>query len=210
MPSAARRALTALTAVVVAGGVVFASLSGAPPARRAASAAVAEHYVPIAAHAPRMRSSETIANSLLAKMNAERRHRHLQPLRRGPLLARWADRWARVLLVFHAFRHQNLGKIVVASDYRLEEVGENLFSGSGRGADDAGTAHLTLMRSFVHRENILLPQAQVVGIGAVCRGNMLMVVEDFGIHSGAPLPAAGQRVLPAQPIVADKAGGPTC
>ncbi len=143
-------------------------------------------------------------------MNIERRARHLRPLRANKLLARWANRWARHLIAISAFRHQNLGRIIVSSHYRLEEVGENLFSGSGRGADDAGTAHLTLMRSLTHRENLLLPQAQLVGIGAVCVGRKLIVVEDFGIRSGAPLPPSRQGVLPASPIVAHNAAGAHC
>ena len=207
MRSSARRALTALAAVVVASGVLFASFSGPSPSGHATERVA---VMPIAAHAPRMHSSPAIADALLAKMNAERSHRHLRPLRRGPLLAQWAERWARALLVYHAFRHQDLGRIVVASDYRLAEVGENLFSGSGRGADDAGTAHITLMHSLVHRENILLPQAQVVGIGAVCVGTKLMVVEDFGIRAGAPLPPAQQQVLGARPLIAKNLAGPSC
>jgi uncharacterized protein YkwD len=196
-----------MTAFLVASGVMIATLTSAPSAPRSVAL---ERAQPIAAHTHGMHSSRAIENALLAKMNTERRHRHLRLLRRGPLLARYADHWARVLLAFRAFQHQDLGRIVVASGYRLAEVGENLFSGSGRGADDAGTAHITLMRSRTHRENILLPQAQAVGIGAVCLGNKLMVVEDFGIAAGAPLPPAGQRILPTQPLVAKNLGGPAC
>jgi uncharacterized protein YkwD len=157
-----------------------------------------------------MHTSLAIDRALLAKMNAERRARHLRPLQPNALLATWANHWARWLLATGSFRHQNLGRIIVSSHYRLAEIGENLFGGSGRGADDAGTAHLTLMRSRTHRENILLPQAQVVGIGAVCVGSKLIVVEDFGIRAGAPLPPAGQGVLPVRPIIARNLGGPSC
>jgi uncharacterized protein YkwD len=147
---------------------------------------------------------------LLAKMNTERRNRHMRPLQPNPLLARWANRWARWLISTQNFRHQNLLRIIVASRYRLAEVGENLFGGTGRGADDAGTAHITLMRSRTHRENLLLPQAQLVGIAAVCVGYRLIVVEDFGIKAGAPLPPRGQRIPPVRPIVAKNLAGPHC
>jgi uncharacterized protein YkwD len=210
MRSPARRALTTFIVLFVASSVVLAMYSNAPPAGREVPSASAARFRPIAAHAPRMHSSRAIALALLAKMNTERRNRRLRPLRPNPLLSSWANRWARHLIAIHGFRHQNLGRIIVSSHYRLAEVGENLFSGSGRGADDAGTAHLTLMRSFVHRENILLPQAQLVGIAAVCTGSTLMVVEDFGIKAGAPLPRPRQGVLAARPIVAHNAGGPSC
>ena len=209
MRSPARRVLTALTAVLVTSTVMLATVSGAPPARRD-SGTVGGAFVPIAARAPRMHSSRPIAKALLAKMNTERRNRHMRALQPSPLLARWANRWARWLISTRSFRHQNLGRIIVSSHYRLAEVGENLFGGSGRGADDAGTAHITLMRSRTHRENILLQQAQLVGIAAVCVGHRLIVVEDFGIKAGAPLPPHGQRIPPVRPIVAKNLAGPHC
>jgi uncharacterized protein YkwD len=209
MRSPARRVLTALTTLTVTSTVMLVTVAGAPPAPRAGTA-TAPRYLPIASHTRHMHSSRPIAKALLAKMNTERRNRHLRPLKTNRLLARWANRWARRLIAINGFRHQNLGRIIVASRYRLAEVGENLFSGSGRGADDAGTAHITLMRSRTHRENVLLPQAQLVGIAAVCVGLKLIVVEDFGIKAGAPLPRRGQRILPVTPLIAKNAGGASC
>jgi uncharacterized protein YkwD len=204
-------ARTTLTALVVA-SVMLATVSCAPPSARVIRGSSAPQFAPIVyvARAPHMRSSRAIAAALLAKMNVERRNRHLRPLHTNRLLASWANRWARRLLATRSFKHQNLGRIIVSSHYRLAEVGENLFGGSGRGADDAGTAHITLMRSTSHRENILLRQAQLVGIAAVCVGHKLMVVEDFGIKAGAPLPRPGQRIPAVRPIVAKNAGGAHC
>ena len=120
------------------------------------------------------------------------------PLTWDPLLAGYANSWARTLLVSKQFRHQDLGAILVAANGRLAQAGENIFAGNGAAAD-AGTAHLGLMGSASHRENLLLPQGQLVGIGAVCSGGTLVVVQDFAINMGAPLPPAGQGVAPAQP-----------
>jgi hypothetical protein len=50
----------------------------------------------------------------------------------------------------------------------------------------------------------------LVGIAAVCIGHKLMVVEDFGIKAGAPLPRRGQRIPAVRPIVAKNAGGAHC
>jgi uncharacterized protein YkwD len=146
----------------------------------------------------------------LQKINAERRNRHLRELRTSRLLRRWAVHWARTLVATGQFRHQNLARIIVASNYRLAEVGENLFRGSGRGAIDSGSAHLSLMHSASHRQNILLPQAQRVGIAALCVGHKLMVVEEFGIRAGAALPPPGQRVPSIRPLIAKSSGGPSC
>jgi uncharacterized protein YkwD len=146
----------------------------------------------------------------VAKINAERRNRGLRELRPNRLLARYAAHWGRHLITTRQFRHQNLGGIIVASHYRLAEVGENLFHGSGRGAIDAGTTHISLMRSPSHRANILLPQAQLVGIAALCIGRKLTVVEEFGIRSGAPLPPPGQGVRSIRPLISKSTAGPSC
>jgi len=213
MRSPARRAFTAMTLVVFACTIARATPARVPLTRQLGTLVAARRpnvsHAP-RRHAPRMHSSRSIAKALLAKMNVERRNRHLRSLHANALLAAWANRWARHLIAIRGFRHQDLGRIIVSSHYRLAEVGENLFSGSGRGADDAGTAHITLMRSRTHRENVLLPQAQLVGIAAVCVGSKLTVVEDFGIRAGAPLPPRGQRVLPVRPIVAKNAAGASC
>jgi len=66
------------------------------------------------------------------------------------------------------------------------------------------------MRSASHRENILLPQAQFVGIAALCLGRKLVVVQEFGIKAGAPLPPPGQHVLPVRPLIATNLGGKHC
>jgi len=150
-----------------------------------------------------------ITAELLARMNLERAARHLAPLASDPLLAGYANSWAHTLLATNQFKHQNLGAILDASGGRFEEVGENLFAGN-YGAADAGSAHVGLMTSAEHRTNMLLPQGQLVGIGAACSGHVLMVVEDFAITTGAPLPPAGQATPPEAPIVSSNVDGAHC
>ena len=158
---------------------------------------------------PTSTGARAVAFELLRRMNAERAARHLRPLAWDPLLAGFANSWAHTLLTSSPFRHQDLGSILVAANGRLQQAGENLFLGTGAAAD-AGTAHLGLMGSATHRENLLLPQGQLVGIGTVCSGGKLIVVEDFAIKMGAPLPPANQAILPANPIVASNPAGAHC
>jgi uncharacterized protein YkwD len=155
------------------------------------------------------RLSPLIALQLLIRMNAERVARHLAPLSWDALLASRAQSWAQSLLATHGFYHQNLELIINAANGRFEEAGENLFSGSGSAAD-AGAAHVGFMRSADHRANMLLPQGQLVGIGAACLDGTLMVVEDFAITMGSPLPPAGQAVPSMDPIVAPQTNGASC
>ena len=153
--------------------------------------------------------ARAIAFELLRRMNDERAARGLHPVTWDEQLAGYANSWAHTLVTSKPIRHQDLGAIVVGANGRLEEVGENLFAGSGSAAD-AGTAHLALMASAEHRENMLLPQGQLVGIGTTCSGGVLIVVEDFGINMGAPLPPANQAIAPANPVVASNPAGAHC
>src|SRR5262249_59636964 len=110
MRSPARRVLTALTAFIVASSVMLASFTSARERRHEVGSVHATHFVPIASHTLRMHSSRAVALALLAKMNVERRNRHLRPLQTNRLLAAWANRWARWLLATRHFEHQNLGR----------------------------------------------------------------------------------------------------
>jgi hypothetical protein len=153
--------------------------------------------------------ARAIAFELLRRMNDERAARGLHPVKWDDQLAGYANSWAHTLVTSKPIRHQDLGAIIVGTNGRLEEVGENLFAGAGSSAD-AGTAHLALMGSAEHRENMLLPQGQLVGIGTTCSGGVLIVVEDFGITMGAPLPPANQAIAPANPVVASNPAGAHC
>ncbi len=155
------------------------------------------------------RLSPLIELQVLIRMNTERAARRLSPLSWNELLASRAKSWAQTLLATGTFHHQNLETIIKAADGRFEEVGENIFSGSGSAAN-AGAAHVGFMHSADHRANMLLPQGQLVGIGAACLNGTLMVVEDFAIRMGAPLPPAGQPVPPMNPIVAPETNGASC
>jgi uncharacterized protein YkwD len=203
-----RRAFRIFVAGVVAFGMLLAATASyAPGERRVASIAGARE---VSARRPKVRSAPAIAHARVSKINAERRNRGLRQVRPNKLLARYAAHWGRHLISTQQFRHQDLGRIIVASHYRLAEVGENLFRGSGNGAIDAGTAHVSLMRSASHRANILLPQSQLVGISALCVGRKLMVVEEFGIKAGAPLPPPGQGIKSIQPLISKSTAGPGC
>jgi uncharacterized protein YkwD len=205
-----RRAITVLSAIAVAAAVLCATPPYAPDATGLVAPAAAAVRKPNASHTPKIRRAGAISRQLLAKINAERRNRGLRKLRRNGLLEKYAEHWGRHLIRRRDLRHQDLGRIIAASRYRLAGVGENLFRGSGRGAIDAGTAHISLMRSPSHRANILLPQAQVAGIAALCMGHKLMVVQEFAIKAGAPLPERGQGVMPLRPLVAKSLGGRHC
>ena len=158
---------------------------------------------------PSLKATGWIAYQLFQRMNIERKARHMAPFAWNRLLSQRATSWARTLLATSQFKHQDLGSIANAAGGAFEEVGENLFSGTG-GAADAGTAHVALMNSPDHRANMLLRQGQLVGIAALCSHHELMVVEDFAIKMGAPLPPPAQPIPSLLPIAAPSQGGASC
>jgi uncharacterized protein YkwD len=156
----------------------------------------------------RLRASEVaIAADMVRRVNDERLARGEGPLAYDPLLAAYAGTWAYYLGAHNTFFHQDLLTILRAANGRLVEVGENLYAGNGTAAD-AGSAHLGLMESPPHRENILLPEHQLIGVGAGCFNGTLWVVEDFGARAGTLL--APHPIPPLQPFVDSDAAGPSC
>lgn len=66
-------------------------------------------------------------------------------------------------------------RLAASSSLYLVEAAENVAS-----AESADRAHDALMHSVHHRENLLHPSYNVVGIGVLRRGDTLYVVQDFG------------------------------
>jgi uncharacterized protein YkwD len=151
---------------------------------------------------------QAIEFELIDRINTERVARHEHPVYLDSLLEAFAVGWAQHLAATKTFVHQNLETILTFSQGRLEEAGENLFAGSGPGADDAGTAHYALMNSAPHRTNILMSAEGYVGVGAACMHGELVVVEDFGTGSGVPLPPSTTPSL--QPFASPGQGGAHC
>jgi hypothetical protein len=149
-----------------------------------------------------------IAAELIKRINTERAARGLRMLTPDPLLQSSASAWARYLASTRQFKHQDLGTVLRKSAGRFAEVGENMYGGSGLGAMDAGTAHVTLMHSDGHRANILMPEERLVGVGASCVNGMLIVVEDFATPFGIPLKS--HPVPPLNPIASGNEGGASC
>ena len=116
---------------------------------------------------------------LVERINQSRERNGLPKLRLNSRLAEAAraHAWemARQGHVTHRFPQEPAlrGRVAVTG-LRFDFVGENV--GLNR---DAELSHLEFMSSPGHRENILNPRANAVGVGAVRTGEDLWVTEDF-------------------------------
>ena len=149
--------------------------------------------------------AEAITSELFGRINAERRARGMGTLAWSEQLAATANGWARHLASTGGFAHNNLQAVLASYGGSYAYLAENIYSGTGA-ASDSGSAHASLMRSAPHRTTLLTPQLETVGIGVVCVGNMVVVVEDFGISPSGSLPGPMATPPPTPFVSADEAG----
>ena len=178
------------------GGVVAESASTASPAS-AIAAKTAAHRRP--------RRIDFIARDLYKRLNAERAARGLKPLRWDRSLATYARSWSWALPRV-GFQHSDVNNLLAGG--RLSYAAENIAWASGSGAG-SGTLHRSWMQSQGHRNNMLSPHFNWVGIGVYCSGGKVFATQTFGraSHLGpgrpAPYTASG-------PFVRSGGNGSTC
>ena len=118
---------------------------------------------------------------LLELVNRTRVRAGLNPFRWDDGLSRAAREHASEMAKRRQLSHQFSGeptlgqRLAADSSLFLIEAAENVAS-----AENVDRAHDGLMHSPPHRENLLHPSYNTIGIGIVHRGDTLYVVQDFG------------------------------
>lgn len=137
-----------------------------------------------------------------ARINAERRARHIPILQNSKVLTPWVVNWARSMATTDGYGHSDLKKLLGTFNF----LGENIAEGGA----DAGTLHDDFMRSAYHRDNLLNPQFVVMAIGVFCdKHGTMWVVEDFGRPWSRGFPKTVPPSPPA-PIARPSADKNTC
>jgi uncharacterized protein YkwD len=149
-------------------------------------------------------NAPAVEADMFARLNHERLARHLRPLVWDTKLAASARAWSAVMSRSN-MHHSNIN---VLFQGRFDEVAENIAWASGPGAT-AGAVHLMWMRSADHRENMVAPKLDRVGIGVFCANGTLWATQQFGqlITSG---PAVAIHAAALNPIVRPDPGSTTC
>jgi uncharacterized protein YkwD len=133
---------------------------------------------------------------ILNSLNNERTSRGLAPLTLDDRLTGAARKHSSLMAQRHAISHEFPGEAdmtarVVATGLHLKSTGENVAA-----SPTAEHAHDALMHSPPHRENILHPKFDHVGIGVVREGDVLYVTEDFAqIVEGYSTAEAEQSIV---------------
>jgi len=114
--------------------------------------------------------------------NQARKDAGVEPLEWNEQAAQAARAHAKLMAEKQALSHQFAGEPalrerVAATDLRFDSVAENVAD-----AESAEEAHHALMNSPPHRQNLLNPKYNSLGIGVAQSGGQLFVVQDFA-HS---------------------------
>ncbi len=124
--------------------------------------------------------STTVAEQyLLVAANQERATRGLPQLHRDPQLARAAAGHARVMAEHESISHQFPGEPELTDRGANAGVPFSAISENVAEAPNAVQIHDMWMHSEHHRENLLDPAVDSVGISVIVRGGELYAVEDF-------------------------------
>ena len=139
---------------------------------------------PAPAPAPAPSSSEQAAERELVRLlNRERARAHVPELELDARLLQAARAHARLMAEHRRLEHQFAGEPVLrlrlaAAGLRFDNAGENVAS-----SDDVASAHQDFLASFHHRENMLSPNYNVMGIGVAESNGHLYIVEDFAYRT---------------------------
>jgi len=163
---------------------------------------------------------------IFRRVNDERRARGMATLRWDGTLAGMARDWSREMARRGALAHRT-----DLSRPGFEGMGENVLmappscgyyvTSGGRVPSSAcfevqafpssGAAHTLWMQSAGHRQNVVQPGYDAVGIGVYCGpGGVVWAVQNFGRYSGSSRPGYTQSPPPLQPFARPDTGGPTC
>lgn len=136
---------------------------------------VAGSCVPACAQAPRTVSEQY----LFQAANAERAQRGLPPLRWDVSLYKAAGNHAREMAQRESISHQYAGEAELTERGRMAGARFSTIAENVAMAPSAATIHTAWMNSPHHRENLLDPDVDSVGISVLQRKGELYAVEDF-------------------------------
>ena len=133
--------------------------------------------VPSRSQSPR----ESAERILFAAANRERLAQHLRPLRWDDSLASGARQHAQRMAQQNTLSHQLPGEEdfkarALRAGARFSSLAENIAEGP-----NASGIHMQWMNSPPHRENLLDPKLDSIGIAVAERGGEMFAVEDFSL-----------------------------
>ncbi len=116
---------------------------------------------------------------LVDLINQERTKQGIPPLQVDPRLTQAAQKHAEVMVQHHTLSHQFDGEPPMAVRLSNENLPSDQQAENVSVAPTVAENHASMMHSPYHRDNIMNPDYNVVGVGAVQCGGGLWVTQDF-------------------------------
>jgi len=116
---------------------------------------------------------------LVSLINQARTELGLQPLAVDPRLTQAARKHTELMVQHQALSHQFSGEPGLQQRFANEGLPSDREAENVDLDQDAASAHQALMHSPPHRQNILDPDYNVVGVGVIRKGENIYVTEDF-------------------------------
>jgi uncharacterized protein YkwD len=151
-----------------------------------------------------------IAREIFDLVNAERAARGLPSLTWDPQLAGLASDWSVQMAASGDFGHRDLATTIRQPGWAgvYTGLGENIITGGGL---TSNSSHAAWMNSPGHRENVVQPGFDSIGIGVYCDASgRLWATQNFGRHAGTSAPALVDGIPPLDPFVSPPTGGTGC
>jgi hypothetical protein len=129
---------------------------------------------------PRLVSAPTVAEQyLMASANAERAQRGIRPLRWDRALYDSANYHAQIMAERESISHQYEGEPELTARGQVAGARFSVISENVAEAPSALLIEQAWMNSPHHRDNLLDPRVDSIGIRVISRGDRLYAVEDF-------------------------------
>jgi uncharacterized protein YkwD len=151
------------------------------PAAASAKSSAAAKAVPARPSAAARLAPSKEEQAIFQSVNRERASRHLPPLKWSAALAAAARLHAQKMAREGALSHQfpgeaDMGMRIRVAGVRFSSAAENVALGP-----TAGVIHQQWMHSPAHRDNILDPGLDSLGVAVVERQGQLFAVQDFAL-----------------------------
>ena len=112
-------------------------------------------------------------------INQERARQSIPPLQVDPRLSQAAQKHAEIMAQHHVLSHQFDGEPPLTTRLSNENLPSDKQAENVSFAPNVATNHESMMHSPYHRANIMNPDYNVVGVGAVQCGGGMWVTQDF-------------------------------
>jgi uncharacterized protein YkwD len=124
------------------------------------------------------KTAEELAREVFDLANEARENEGLEPFEWDESLVSMASNWSGEMSETQVFEHQDLKALLAGNNDKFAGIGENILR--SHSDDSAEELHQLWMDSPGHRDNILEPRFDQLGVAVTRNGDQLYATQQFG------------------------------